>query len=204
MSLQRFFVTIVITLSLLGVCRAASSDSRPISTQAVSAADQSSPESVVLALYAALSFERGKAIDRNRVRSLFAPEAQILFAGRRTDGRRGTRTFTVDSFLDFATPAGESASRGEKELWRRVERFGDIAHVFSAYELRITGATGKPTVRRGINSLQLNFDGSVWQIVSLIWDVERTDNPLPDSARSNCNVPTIVARTHQETALCAQ
>jgi hypothetical protein len=35
------------------------------------------------------------------------------------------------------------------------------------------------TVTRGINSIQLMNDGSRWWIVSVFWDAERPDNPLP-------------------------
>jgi hypothetical protein len=179
MTRHRFSLTIVIALSLVSVCRAASDTVQPGCIQVSDAARFTlSPESVVLELYAALSFPPGKALDRGRVRLLFTPEARILFAGG-PDGSPRRRTSSVDSFLDFATPAGEAASREEKELWRRAERFGNIAHIFSAYELRITSATGKPIVRRGVNSVQLYLDGSAWRIVSLIWDVESPGNPLP-------------------------
>lgn len=142
--------------------------SRPAADNATDA-----PEAVVIALYDHLSFVSGERMDRNRVRPLFAPDARIVFAGRRPDGSPGARTFSLETFLDFATPVGDTASRQEKELWRRVERFGNIAHVFSAYELSFTtDGASEPVVRRGVNSVQLRHDGSTWRIVSLLWDVE--------------------------------
>jgi hypothetical protein len=35
------------------------------------------------------------------------------------------------------------------------------------------------TVTRGINSIQPMNDGGRWWIVSVFWDAERPDNPLP-------------------------
>ena len=33
---------------------------------------------------------------------------------------------------------------------------------------------------RGINSFQLMNDGTRWWVVSIMWDSERPDNPIPD------------------------
>jgi hypothetical protein len=69
----------------------------------------------------------------------------------------------------------------EWEIARQMSRFGNIAHVLSVYA---AGRTWKdPEILfRGINSLQLHFDGHRWWIVSIAWDNERPDNPLPDWA----------------------
>ncbi|HEY6148824.1 MAG TPA: hypothetical protein VIZ69_14050, partial [Thermoanaerobaculia bacterium] len=65
----------------------------------------------------------------------------------------------------------------EVETARRTVVFGDKAHVLSAYEGRRT-PQGEPFLK-GINGLQLYFDGRRWWIVSIVWDNERPDNPLP-------------------------
>ena len=36
-----------------------------------------------------------------------------------------------------------------------------------------------PVIARGINSVELFYDGKRWWIASNIWDDERPDNPLP-------------------------
>jgi hypothetical protein len=63
----------------------------------------------------------------------------------------------------------------EREIHRVTKRFGNIAHVFSTYELRRAGAPAG----RGINSIQLFWDGERWWIASAVWDDERKDNPIP-------------------------
>jgi len=57
-----------------------------------------------------------------------------------------------------------------------VEQFGHIAYVFSTYEGR---TETDPTVIRGINSIQLLNDRTRWWVVSVYWEAERPDNPLP-------------------------
>lgn len=61
----------------------------------------------------------------------------------------------------------------ESEVSRRVEEFGNIAHVWSIYEARRSADDAEPE-RRGINSIQLfRNEYGRWQITSMIWDNER-------------------------------
>ena len=67
----------------------------------------------------------------------------------------------------------------EMELDRRVEHFGNIAQVWSAYVNR--RAPSGPAERRGVHSIQLFRDGDrKWRIVSMSWDHEREGVSLPN------------------------
>jgi hypothetical protein len=65
----------------------------------------------------------------------------------------------------------------EWEIHRETKRFGNIAHIFSTYESHIT--KDGPVIARGVNSIELFWDGKRWWIAGAIWDEERKDNPLP-------------------------
>jgi hypothetical protein len=53
-----------------------------------------------------------------------------------------------------------------------------VTHRFSTYESR--GRAEDPTpFARGINSIQLLNDGQRWWIVTVFWDSERANNPIP-------------------------
>jgi hypothetical protein len=65
----------------------------------------------------------------------------------------------------------------EKEIHRVTRRFGNIAHVWSTYESR--HKPDGPVISRGINSLELYWDGARWWVASAVWDGERADNPIP-------------------------
>ena len=67
----------------------------------------------------------------------------------------------------------------EVEIARQEFRFGDIAHVLSAYEARTAPAPAGKVLRRGVNSIQLMHDGERWWILSTIWDNEREGVTLP-------------------------
>jgi hypothetical protein len=83
--------------------------------------------------------------------------------------------------IDHQGFAAENAdvSRGfyEKEIHRVTNRFGPIAQVFSTYEWKTT-ADG-PVGGRGINSIELYFDGRRWWISSAMWTCETPANPIP-------------------------
>ncbi len=64
---------------------------------------------------------------------------------------------------------GAFTSFFERETARRLDRFGSVLHVASAYETRVS-RTAVDYVERGINSLQLVYEGGQWKILSLCWD----------------------------------
>ena len=65
----------------------------------------------------------------------------------------------------------------EKEIHRVTKRFGNFAHVFSTYEFSTSGKT--KIKGRGVNGIQMFFDGARWWISAVTWDEERPDNPIP-------------------------
>jgi hypothetical protein len=50
--------------------------------------------------------------------------------------------------------------------------------VFSTYESRRNADDIKP-IARGINSIQLMNDGKRWWVVTVFWQAEAPDNPIP-------------------------
>jgi len=66
----------------------------------------------------------------------------------------------------------------EKEVARRTEQFGRIAHVWSTYESRHNASDPEPFMR-GINSFQLFNDGSRWWILSVYWQHETPQHAIP-------------------------
>jgi len=80
-------------------------------------------------------------------------------------------------FVDASNDSAVKEGFYESEIHRVTQKFGNIAHVFSTYESRIK-ADG-PVIARGINSIELFYDGKRWWIASTIWDDERPDNPIP-------------------------
>lgn len=145
-------------------------------TPAANPADVASIESILAALYDVISGPAGQPRDWNRLRSLFLPGGRLMPTGVRPGGQVGIRILEVNDYIALSGPQLERVGFREREIAREVERFGHIAHVFSTYEGRMET---EPTVIRGINSIQLLNDGTRWWVVSVYWEAERPDNPLP-------------------------
>jgi hypothetical protein len=141
-------------------------------------ADVSSLNSIISALYDVISGPAGKKRDWDRFRSLFAPGARLIPAVTR-QGKVEALVIDPDGYITRSAPFLEKEGFYEHEIARRTETFGHITHIFSTYESKHT-AEDKTPFARGINSIQLLNDGKRWWIVTVYWDGERPDNPLPD------------------------
>jgi hypothetical protein len=139
--------------------------------------DVASIDATVAALYDTISGPAG-ARDWDRLRSLFLPGARLIPSGRKPDGTTVARVLTVDEFITAIERNVKEQGFFEQEISRRIDKFGAVAHVFSSYESRHAKSDAKPFVR-GINSIQLFFDGKRWWVVTIFWDSERPDQPIP-------------------------
>jgi hypothetical protein len=150
----------------------------PAATVPAKPADVASPEAIIATLYEVISGGAGQQRDWNRFRSLFVPGARLIPVAARPDGSAATRMLSPDEYATTVGPRLTEMGFFEREIGSTTESFGNIMHVFSAYDSRRTAADEKPFAR-GINSIQLLKDGSRWWIVSIYWDSERAGNPIP-------------------------
>ena len=141
--------------------------------------DGASIDSVVAALYDVISGPAGKKRDWDRMRSLFIQGGRLIPTGKRSGGEIASRVLDVEGYISASSKAIEENGFFEREVSRRTEIFGNIAHVFSTYEGRHKSEDSKPFAR-GINSIQLMNDGKRWWIVTVFWQAEGPDNPLPE------------------------
>lgn len=142
-------------------------------------ADVASMDAVVAALYGVISGDAGQPRDWNRFRSLFWPGAVMVPTGLDKEGRFRARLQTPDDYVARNGPYFAKHAFYEREVARRTESFGAIAHVFTTYESRDAKDAAKP-FERGINSIQLLNDGKRWWITSISWSGETPANPLPE------------------------
>ena len=156
----------------------------PVVTRILSAKpeDVSSIDAIITALYAVISGPKGQARDWNRMRSLFVPGAHLIPSVNRPPGR-GIVMLTVNDYIATSGPMLTDVGFREKEIARRVEEFGSIAHVFSTYESFRENETAP--FSRGINSIQLLNDGTRWWVVNIFWDAERQGLTIPEKYLKN-------------------
>ena len=128
-------------------------------------------------MYASISGPAGPR-DWSRQANCFLPEARQVRTWVDEDGRPQMLAMGLADYAANTTPFFAANDFYEIETNRRIDRFGNMAHVWSHYEAR-TSPNAEDVERRGINSIQLfNHPELGWRIISMIWDNEREGNPL--------------------------
>jgi hypothetical protein len=149
------------------------------------AADVASPEAIVLALYDTISGPRDTERDWDRLRSLFDPRARFLIGRWLADPeepRDAVYEWDLESFVAEGRQYWLEHGFWESQLAARVEAYGNVAQVFSSYESREGSEDAEP-VGRGVNSIQLLRHAGRWWILSIAWDVETPEVPIPADLR---------------------
>ncbi len=138
--------------------------------------DVKSMDALLHAIYDVISGPAGDR-DWNRFRSLFVPQARFTQTMKAPDGNVVVNLLSVDDFVTMAGDIFKKEPFYENAIVNRTQTFGNVTQVFSSYESRHV-PRAKP-FQRGINSIQMFNDGKRWWVLSILWDEERPDNPLP-------------------------
>ena len=141
--------------------------------------DVASIDAIISAAYDSISGPAGQKRDWDREWSLYYPGARsIPTAKPGAVNDVAPQILDVDGFIARVEPYFAEHGFYETEIARRTEQFGNIAHVWSTYESRHNPADPEPFMR-GINSIQLFYDGSRWWIVNIYWQQESPAHPIP-------------------------
>ena len=153
-------------------------------TQSSAPASESSDETTAINkavedFFQAISAPAGAKLNRERLNSLFVPGGRILTA----IPPKGTTPAQVRimSPYEYADASDRFTTKNgffDHVLHNRVEKFGLMAHVYSAYESRNDLRDEKPMVR-GVKSIDLLHSDGKWLLVQVFWDTERPDSPIP-------------------------
>ena len=136
-------------------------------------------DSLIRTLYETICGPAGQERQWDRMRRLFFPKAHMVRTSVGDDGTPQALVMDVETYIATTSPYFQGEGFFEWEVARRIDRFGNIAHVFSTYEARHDPNDAQP-FSCGINSIQLFYDGQRWWIMNMLWDNEREDNPLPE------------------------
>jgi hypothetical protein len=177
---QELLRNLLVTATAAGVLAmpVAGQQPPPAAPPPARAEDVASIDAIIAVLYDVISGPAAQPRDWDRFHSLFQPDARLIPTGQRPDGTVTARTLTPEEFSATVGPQFEERGFFEQEIGRVAETFGNIAHVFSAYESKRTAEDPEPFAR-GINSIQLLNADDRWYIVSIFWDSERPGNPIP-------------------------
>jgi hypothetical protein len=138
------------------------------------AEDVASLDGIIAAFYDVVSHAAGEPVDWGRDSTLYLSDLRFKIVS-------ASDSMNQVSIIDHQTYAtnGADVSVGffEREIHRVTNRFGPMAQVFSTYEwsTQPNGRVGG----RGINAIELYFDGKRWWISSAMWTAETARNPIP-------------------------
>lgn len=137
----------------------------------------STVDGIIKNLYGVISGPAGQRRDWNKMRDLFRPEARLSSIGVDREGNPRLLTMAIEDYIRNTGPNFEQNGFFEREIGRVTEQYGDMVHVFSAYEAR-REEKGE-VFMRGVNSIQLvKKDGRYW-IANIMWVTETEQNPIP-------------------------
>jgi hypothetical protein len=142
-------------------------------------ADVSTLDGIMKAVYDVISGDAGKPRDWDRFRTLFHKDARLIPSGKNAQtGVIAANALTPDQYVTRVEPFFAKEGFYERELARHVDTYGNIAQVFSTYQ-SFHSPSDKTPFMRGINSFQLFNDGKRWWVVTIYWQAETADNPVP-------------------------
>jgi hypothetical protein len=132
----------------------------------------SEPEGIPTAFDAAITGPADK--DRACMKALLIPEARMAFVSLGADGAPTYRIETLDDWIARVKARGHTLVE-EKQLKFHIERYGNIAHLWSSYTVQSDGKQ----VARGINSIQAIKEAGGWRVAGVMVQAESATAPLP-------------------------
>lgn len=171
--MKKLFLLIIV-MAITAISFAGQTDSIPANP-----ADVSSVDAIIKAVYDVISGPAGEKRNWDRMRTLFVTDARMMPTGKRPTGEGVRRALSVEDYITSSGPFLEKNGFFESEIGRKMEQYGNIVHVFSTYESRREKTHEKPFMR-GINSFQLWNDGKRWWVLSILWESESKENPIPE------------------------
>ncbi len=135
-------------------------------------------DTTIETLYSVISGQKGETRNWELFRFLFHKDAKLMPSGNNRLGVTGIKYMTQDQYIETSGKWLQENGFFEKEIGRKTDQFGNMAQVFSTYESYRTATDTKPFMR-GINSIQLLFDGKRWWILNIFWQGETEEQPIP-------------------------
>ena len=135
------------------------------------AADVESIDAIINAYYDVISGASDEAWQFERDKFIHAKNALII----RLDENGIADSHTLEAeYIPMGLEPKEDFF--EKELKRKVSHFGNIAQVWSAFEIRNDPEIASEI--RGLNSIQLHYENGRWWIDSWTCEMESDQNPV--------------------------
>ncbi len=137
--------------------------------------DVSTIDGIIKAFYETISGSKGVKRQWARDMTLYMPDVRFV-AMDMDDGKIRATLMSHNQYINGSNDFFVQEGFTEREINRIFRRFGNIAHVFSTYEW---WTEDKKMSGRGVNSIELYFDGTRWWISAVSWDQEYPVRKIP-------------------------
>lgn len=139
----------------------------------------SSIDSIVTSVYKVVSGEKGEDRDWDLHRTIFHPDAQIVTNYVNDEGDYQIHFNDIEEYVDNYREYFKKNDLHEVDVNRKIEVFGNLAHVLSTFESYRKPDDSAP-YKQGIASLQLYNDGERWWVVSMYYKNETDEDKIPE------------------------
>ena len=150
------------------------------SWNADSTEDLTTVDGIMHSLYDVISGPVGQDRDWNAFRNLFAEDARMYIAVPDKDSGSVLKSITPEEYAERNKTRMSDIGFNEEELYRIANNYGAGTQIFSTYESHFTNKAGEEEITKGINNIQLYFDGQRYFIVSIFWDANAKNIEVPD------------------------
>lgn len=140
-------------------------------------ADVGTLDGLMRAFYEVVNIAPNEARQWDRDRTLYVPWIRFVGTSIDSKGKVAVQSWTHQQYVDATEPLVISGFK-EWEISRRTKKYGNIAHIDSAYAGESTEG-GRVKRFRGVNSIEAYFDGTRWWISSVMWMSESPNHPIP-------------------------
>ncbi len=167
-------VSLIISLSLVSVSFSQYQNSFDSSDKLTTV------DSIIHTLYDVISGPAGQQRDWNLFRSLFADDARMYIAVPDKNNSTSLKSITPEEYAQRNQTRLADIGFNESELYRITNSYGTGTQIFSTYESHFTNKNGEEEMMKGINNIQLFFDGERYYIVSIFWDANAKNIEVPE------------------------
>ena len=179
--MKTIFISIficLITLNIQAQDKASTNAKKEVAEHVIDSSKVLLLDSTIKTLYAVISGEKGVERNWKQFKYLFKPDAKLIPSYKDKTGVYKVRYMSPDDYIKSSGKWLVENGFFEKEIHREVNTFGNITQVFSTYEA-FKSESDEEAFMRGINSIQMLYDGERWWVVNIYWTQESYFNPIP-------------------------
>ena len=145
-----------------------------------STTDLNTVDNIIKNLYDVISGPAGAQRSWSDFKNLFTTDARLYIAVPNKENGTMLKSITPQEYVQRNETRLSDIGFNETELYRITNTYGAGTQIFSTYESHFTNNNGEEEITRGINNIQLYYDGSRYYIATIFWDANAKNIQVPE------------------------